>query len=89
VPPLRGVRRDGERPAVKKHFLVTLELPDWADQGEPMERVREEIEQHAGACVAFFTRATQVRVKCEPIKPTPADDLLRWIEDGLELRPKV
>lgn len=53
-----------------KHFLVTVECPDWAAKNDRLELVREEIEQHAGACVAFYTRATHVDVKCEPIEPS-------------------
>lgn len=54
-----------------KHFLLTIEVPDWADQGDRLELVREEIEQHAEACVAFYLRATHVTVKCETSSPIP------------------
>lgn len=62
---------------MKKYFLVTLEVPDWADNNEGMERVREEIEQHAVASVAFFTRATHVQVNCEALA-TPSLDFPSW-----------
>lgn len=63
----------------EKFFLLKVQMPDWADKPEQMERVREEIEEHAGACVAFFTRATQVQVKCELAEPVEPSQSLRWM----------
>lgn len=51
-----------------KCFLLTLDLPDWADKPDRMEMIREEIEQHGGACAAFYTRASHVTAKCRQVE---------------------
>lgn len=49
---------------MKAHFLVEIELPDWANKPDRMECIRQEIEQHAGAAAAFYTRAAHVTASC-------------------------
>ena len=51
-----------------KCFLLTIDLPDWADKPDRMEMIREEIEQHGVACAAFYTRASHVVAKCRMIQ---------------------
>lgn len=50
---------------MKLAFVVSVELPDWADDVEHWEAIRREIEQHAGAAAAFYTRAHHVTARCE------------------------
>lgn len=73
---------------MKAHFLVTIEMPDWANKPDPMECIRQEIEQHAGAAAAFYTRATHITATCNRVPMMTTDALLRFVEDGLELRNK-
>jgi len=52
---------------MKKTFIVSIELPAWADNPDQWENIRSEIEQHAGAAAAFYTRATHVSARCEAL----------------------
>lgn len=54
---------------MKIFYLVSIELPEWADEPDKLDLIRDEIEQHAGAAAAFYTRATHVSAKCEPLHP--------------------
>lgn len=51
-----------------KHFLVSIELPDWADKPGSLEAIRLEIEQHAEAAAAYCTHAVNVSAKCELVE---------------------
>lgn len=63
-----GARQSPTEP-MTKHFLLSIDLPDWADKPDRMEMIREEIEQHGGACAAFYTNATHVTALCRNITP--------------------
>jgi len=50
---------------MNKIFLVKVELPEWGVTPQQEEWIRCEIEQHAGAAAAYYTRAVKVTVRCE------------------------
>lgn len=53
---------------MKAHFLVTLDMPEWAAKPDRLEMIREEIQQHAAACGQFYTRAAGVTATTQRIQ---------------------